>query len=68
MSDGKSGMIAPCGVEICIGQKRMEVDPRHERIVEVVGWSQTGRPVVQIRSVRLERFHGKRGGYRLVPQ
>lgn len=64
---GKSGMVAPVGIEIEIGQKWREVDPRFTRIVEVVGFDADIKKV-QIRGIRyawarLERFNGKRGGY-----
>lgn len=71
-------MKAPCGVEIELGQKWKEVDPRFERIVEVVGldsYSFKEEGGVMIRTVgserlgtwaRLSRFSGKRGGYEPV--
>jgi hypothetical protein len=71
-------MKSPNGVEIELGQRWKEVDPRFERIVEVVGLDSESfdrQGGVMIRTVgsrrigtwaRLSRFNGKRGGYELV--
>jgi hypothetical protein len=73
-------MNAPCGVEIELGKKWREVDPRFERIVEVVGLdgeSFGGEGGVMIRTLgskrfgtwaRLSRFNGRRGGYEPVKE
>jgi hypothetical protein len=72
-------MKSPTGVEIAVGQKWREVDPRFTRVVEVVGTDHLGFlgiGAVQIQTVypeksarrswaRLSRFNGKRGGYAL---
>ena len=62
-------MMAPTGVEVKIGQRWREVDPRFTRIVEVIGLDEE-KQKVQIQWVRkswarLSRFNGKRGGYAL---
>ena len=70
-------VIAPCGVEVKVGQIWQEVDPRHfvdRRVVsiDVIGGGTTGYVYtvgvdtgVKTRC-NIKRFHGKRGGYRLV--
>jgi hypothetical protein len=70
-------MITPCGIEIAIGQRWQEVDPRFERIVRVTNTDNVSEKV-QIepymiggrgsgaRWAKLSRFNGKRTGYKLV--
>lgn len=71
-------MMSPCGIEIEVGQVWQEVDPRFERLVEVIHSGFTNNAaagvyqIVQIRchgrttKAKLSRFTGKRGGYKLV--
>jgi hypothetical protein len=68
------------GMEIKIGQQWKEVDPRFERVVEVVEIAPTGVRPVKIKTVGSSnanaigrttwadagRFNGKRGGYALI--
>ncbi len=58
------------GIEIRIGQKWREVDPRFSRIVDVIAIDEENQKV-QIQWVRkswasAKRFNNKRGGYELV--
>jgi len=60
-------MTTPLGVEIKVGQKWREVDPRFTRIVEVIALDEASQKV-QIQWVRkswasIRRFNGKLGGY-----
>ena len=67
-------MQAPCGVEVEIGQKWQEVDPRFdERIVEVVGFGEVDR-LVTTRSMGITSAHTEKvpviqikSGGRLLP-
>lgn len=70
-------MIAPCGIEIKVGQVWQEVDPRHEWIRQVIGFG-TGRNAGKVELAGIEsgrvsyarpdRFNGKRSGYKLVKE
>ena len=63
-------MKTPTGVELKVGQRWQEVDPRFDRVVEVLGWS-TDAGKVQIRGLgerriswaNVSRFNGKLRGY-----
>ena len=66
--------MSPCGIEIKVGQRWRELDPRANRVVKIVGiYPQMSRRPIAVRSTttgRLAyndtgRFTGKRGGYKL---
>lgn len=70
-----SGWMAPSGDEVNIGQTWEEVDSRFTRRVTVIALDHFGPaliPHVRLGGgmrrtwARLDRFTGKRGGYRLV--
>jgi hypothetical protein len=61
---------------VAIGQRWKEVDPRTERVVEILELTDDGKRA-RIRTVgsggwgswaKLARFNGKRGGYALVQE
>lgn len=56
---------------IKIGQRWKEVDPRMNRVVEVVGFDRDSGKILilyagKTTKAKPERFNGKRGGYALV--
>lgn len=62
-------MLAPCGVEIKLGQRWREADRRYTRVVTVIAIDEANKRV-QIQWVvktwaRLDRFNGKSNGYKL---
>ena len=70
-------MIAPCGIEIKVGQVWEEVDPRQIWQRKVLGFGTlknagkvqlVGTDSGRISYALLGRFNGKRGGYRLVKE
>ena len=76
-------MMSPCGIEIKVGQVWQEVDPRLHREVVVVSidpvWINKNGSLGMVTispyglksmytKARLERFNGKRSGYKLVKE
>lgn len=61
-------MKSPLGIELEIGQKWQEVDPRFERVVTVTGFDVLNDKVLLNgrTKAKLSRFNGKRGGYKPV--
>jgi hypothetical protein len=58
-------MKTPIGIDLEIGQKWREVDPRFERVVVVTAWN-AWIEKVQLNGrtwASLKRFNGKRSGY-----
>jgi hypothetical protein len=65
--------VTPTEVELTVGQKWKDNDPRHQRELTVIGWRDGVTGVqVQVESptrktwVALSRFNGRRNGYSLV--
>lgn len=74
MTNETESVIGPKGVVVAIGQRWRENDPRIDRVVEVVGFSNRNgliRVLIQAITSRkptnaaLERFNGNRGCYKL---
>ena len=71
-------MVASSEVVVRVGQRWKEVDPRFDRIVQVIGvegdfaliFTVNGNPATidkrNARQAMLSRFNGKRGGYELL--
>ena len=66
-------ILTPLGIEIEVGQRWEEVDPRFERVIEITMILHGG--YVRLKTVgssgretqaNINRFNGKRGGYKLA--
>ena len=70
----KSKIVAPCGIELKVGQVWHEVDPRFDRNVVIVGIYPLMPRSIAVRNVKtkrlaynsVKRFTNKSGGYKLV--